>query len=122
MKRVLLTLSLVGCAGQQLPAPSDAVRMARRQLHLISVLATELANEWAAQVDDRVAFCRAKQLPSVEQRTDCLGPYGEGKQFDDDMLRLIEAYDTAAEAGEELQQALAQVEQRIAAAKQGALP
>ncbi len=90
----------------------QSVHAARQGLHGVAIASDEAADEWAAQVDDRIAYCRGQNLPTPQQREACLGPWGQGEQFEDDLTAFKAAYDDAAEALQQLEAAARRLEDR----------
>lgn len=75
MKKLILVASLVlpiGCAGS---VHQTATRVATASKGVVDVG----GNGWAAYVDRQIEHCRAKQLPTPDDRAACLGPAAEAK-------------------------------------------
>lgn len=96
---------VLACAGNR-PSLEQSVATAQSALRGVSVAGAEAAPAWADQVDARIAYCKRQQLPDTEQaRADCMGPFGEGDRFEDELEAFKDAYDEAAEAAQRMRQA-----------------
>lgn len=67
MIALALVASLTGCASAKVTAT--------RIVAASDIAADELADTWSAASDSRIAECRTKDLPTPEERAECLGPF-----------------------------------------------
>jgi len=116
-RHMALAATLAGCA-HQAPKPSDTIDGTRRSLHVLSVYAEQLGREWGELVDAAIDRCRRQNLPTPHEREACLGILGRGDEFDEDLKRLTEIYDSTAEDLRELQKVLESIEDRFKQARQ----
>ncbi len=102
---VALGAGVVACAHTDVGV-QHAVATTRTALHGVSLAAGEAAPAWSDQVDARIAYCKRQNLPdTAEARSECMGVFGEGERFEDEMAELREAYDEGAEALERMEEA-----------------
>jgi len=106
-----LAVALAGCGHVSLP---EAVHRTAQELHVVPVLAQGAAKEWGAQIDDRIAYCKAQGDLDAIEREKCLGRWGHGDAFEGEAKAVAEAYDEAARALEKLEAAARRLEALIA--------
>jgi len=111
---VMLLALPPGCAAQR-PGLEHAVATSQAALHGIAIAAGEAAPAWADQVDARIAYCRRQNLPDTQEaRAQCMGVFGKGDRFEEQLDALREAYDEAAEAAQRMREAAADLDAMLA--------
>lgn len=108
--RALLCSAALLCAcGHTLP---EAVKLTQQELHGVAIAAQAEAGIWSEQVDARIAYCRRQAAATEIDRARCMGVFGRGDAWEEDLGDLREAYDAAADALQKLGAAAARLESR----------
>lgn len=108
----LLALSLGGCART---SPAEAVHGARSALVAVDIAAETQAPAVVEARRLRIEQCRARDLPTHEERQACMGPLAE--PLAPTAQDASAAYDAAVKALEELETMLEALERMKKAAK-----
>ncbi len=98
MKRLtplLLVALSVGCAHQ--PTVSEHLRASEISLKGAHVRHDQDVKSWASKVDARIAHCRSKNLKTEAERAGCMGVFGAGANYEQDLRTLAESYDVIAD-------------------------
>ncbi len=77
------------------------------------------ATAWTAAVAGQIAYCRAKDLETPEQRRKCMGIFAEGEKVVPALREAGEAYDALVEALDKLGKVAGELRPYLEAAGKG---
>ncbi len=111
MKSFWISLAMLtcGCAARH-PTRGEAVRAAEIGIKSVAVAHEANAAKWNAEARQRLSACEAKDLPTLEDRVACLGPYTSASEYASEARALGIAYDRVVQDLEALRQAAQQLD------------
>lgn len=97
----IFIFALMGCA----PTLRGGIRATEKAAKVLDVSVDLAATTWTAGLEERLAECRSRDLPTPEARRECLGPYAEGDRIVPALKDASMGYDLIVEGLEILRQA-----------------
>ena len=106
MKALWIALAMLtfGCAARH-PTRGEAVRAAEIGIKSVAVAPEANAAKWNEAAKGRLTMCESKNLPTAQDRIECLGPYTAASEYASEARALGEAYDRVVEALDALREA-----------------